>query len=864
MKAVYATLVTALYAAVVLADTNINSYGGGGSDKFRGVFQESSHAQNQAKSTKALKDHDSFGGARDRFFQDGNKYNGHASGFGQDNAKASAHGNKAEQNFAKQDAKYDEIARQIADASKVTGHQTASEGKYDNVDNNRARGYNSAAAKKNAYNRGKVFNDNISYGFDKKFNQDLSEKGGFEEESGHTSHKLDELQDKEKARKLLRGDHSAANARQDAQHALKESKFNQNAAQRQAAHGKYGKNDKKLDKAGTTNDAQAILYDRKDSKFSEEDKGQQKAVNNANQFAKKDNLFGRQAAASHAGARGHADKKYYGAHGNDGHGSVGVGGHGVDINGVHGEGTGGSNDHQYGEHQDQVDQGKEHLAQKAGTSDAALKQFDQSKKKQDFAQIKSLKNERNGKFAQGVHNAENNGFSDKDSHASKAASGDDRKYADAAAQSNAKAAKHDLDEELFDKENLKRKQHDQSENFKKLKRFYHDKKSGGNNFERLKYNRKRVENEFGNTQAAQKEQQGQFDNAHKSAKHNAASRKDNYQDAKKASRGFSLNKANRDSAAKSNINAHTFDKAAQQAHGNKKDIAESDFKNQKDSLQQKQQKLHDNTIGAFGVSADGYKNAKAQEKQSSGSVLGGTGLNVGFGIGSSAAYRDDKNGVLGNIASGAHDNDFHGNVVTGANRNEVHGVSGAVNGVHDSNNIHQGDVVHGSNNIHQGDDIHGSNNIHQGDDVHGSNNFHQGGNSYRNGNSNNAGSYGSTGSQHFGGKRRVGNLDNHGQSGYGNNHANSFGSSLFGHGTGSFGNGLFGSFGSFGHGSGRGNSNFGRSYASKSGERTSVPRSGGLFSSSFGSSFNKPKPFRSSFGSKPQFGFGLGSKGPLF
>ncbi|XP_067660488.1 keratin, type II cytoskeletal 2 epidermal-like [Haliotis asinina] len=768
------SVVTALCVAAALAEygTNINSYGSGARDQSRSVYQDSSFGRNQGKSSKSLRDLNSFNGAQNRQAQSGRNYNGRANQFGQKSAKAAENGNRAAQNFAKQDAKYDEVARQIADAGYSQGYQSAAQGKYDKLDDNRARGFNGAAANKKAYNRGKVFNDNISYGFDKKFDQDLSERGGFEEENGHNAHKLDEYRDKQKARKLLRGDHSAANARQDAQHALKESKYSQNAAQKQAANGKYGNSDKKLDKAGASQDAQAVQYDRKDSKFHAEDAGRQQAVKKANDFANKDNAFGRRAAASQAGAQGHADKKYYAGHGNNGHhggitGGTGYGNTGVHGStsgtGTHGEGSGGNTNHKYGANAKQVDQGREHLAQAAGATDAALKEYKQASNKGQFAQLKSLHDQRNGKFAQGVHDAQNNGFNAKNSQAAKTASGDDKKYADAAAQSNAKAAKHDLDEAAFDKENFKRNQQDRNENFKKLKRFYHDKKSGGNNLERLSYNRKRVENEFGETQAAQKEHQNQYDKAHKSAKHNQAQRKDNFQDAKKASNGFSLHKANRLSHGNSYNQATGFSKAAQQASGNKKDIAEADFANNRDALSKQQKTLDDHAVRSAAATSNGYKNAAASQ-----GVKLGTGTGISGNLITNGAHRTPRTG-------------FH-SAISPVVVNDVHG-----SGTHSSHRPSSSFI---------------GNTNHFDNDFGGYRDDHNRGRSL--------GSVGTVSSE------------------YGNygGHNDNFGSSFGGF------SGGFGDFGSFDHNKG---SSFGGSYASNSDGRSHRGSGLGLFGSGFSS-----------------------------
>ncbi|XP_055958854.1 uncharacterized protein LOC126830449 [Patella vulgata] len=96
-----------------------------------------------------------------------------------------------------------------------------------------------ASAKKNSFNRGKVLNDNISYGFDKKFNKHVGEKGGFEEELGSNSHKLDEFRDRQRALNFRRGNHASNFNKADAKKALRESDFNKNAAQKALQNNDY-------------------------------------------------------------------------------------------------------------------------------------------------------------------------------------------------------------------------------------------------------------------------------------------------------------------------------------------------------------------------------------------------------------------------------------------------------------------------------------------------------------------------------------------------------------------------------------------------------------------------------------------------
>ena len=654
--------------------TNINRYGNAGKINGREAFRHNNFFQTKQGATNALRDFGRFDGQALNDYRNGNKNIAQANDYGSKQGKANQQANTAAQAFQQQEGRFSEIANQIASAGKRKGYHADSVGKYDKKDDNRAQGYNAAAANKKAYNRGKVFNDKIDYAFNKKFDQNLSERGGFEEENGHNAHKLDEYRDKQKARKVLKGDHTAANSRNDAQRALKESNYRQNAAQKHVQAGSYGKSDKNLDKAGATQDAQAVQFDRKDSKFVSEDKGKQQAISQKDRFANKDNVAGRQAAASHAGDQIHADKKYYGGHGKDNNhntGTVGYGNNGGRSSGTgvgnrgtgsHGEGSGGLSNHKYGENAQQIDNSKLHATEKAGAVDRRLQDYLKSRNKLDFAQIKSLRDQRNGKFAQGVHSAENKGYNSKQGEAAKAASGGDKKLADAAAHSQAKAAKHDSDEAAFDKENYRKRLQDSNENYRKRKQFYHDKKSGGNNIERLLYNRKRVENEFGQTQAAEKQHKSQFQKAHASQKHNRASRKDDYDDEKKSSNGYQLNNHKKQATGKSHKSAAKAAKAQSYGAGHKKAISQQNFAQGQNHVQRKEQDLRDKALGSNDQRILGQHHALSRDQQNAGNgggSLGGIGgkdlfSNLGGGIHSGA-----RRGAGAGVGIGGSDSASH-------------------------------------------------------------------------------------------------------------------------------------------------------------------------------------------------------------
>ncbi|XP_041357649.1 LOW QUALITY PROTEIN: keratin, type I cytoskeletal 9-like [Gigantopelta aegis] len=810
--------------------TNINKYGNAGRITGREAFKHNNFLQGKQGATNALRDFGRFDGQALNDYRSGNKNVAQANDFGSKQGKANQQANTAAQAFQQQEGRFSQIANQIASAAKRRGYHSDSVGRYDKKDDNRAQGYNAAAANKKAYNRGKVFNDKIDYAFNKKFDQNLSERGGFEEENGHNAHKLDEYRDKQKARKVLRGDHTAANSRNDAQRALKESNYRQNAAQKHVQAGSYGKSDKNLDKAGATQDAQSVQFDRKDSKYASEDKGKQQAISKKNHFANKDAVAARQAAASHAGDQLHADKKYYGGHGdpnsqnsgtvgygnNGGHGGAGTGGGagaGRRGSGSHGEGSGGLSNHKYGENAQQLDNSKVHAAEKAGAVNARLQDYLKSRNKIDFAQIKSLRDHRNGKFAQGVHSAENKGFNSKQGQAAKTASGGDKKLADAAAHSQAKAAKHDFDEAAFDKENFRKRLQDSNENFRKRKQFYHDKKSGGNNVEKLLYNRKRVENEFGQTQAAEKQHQNQFQKAHASLKHNQASRKDGFDDVKKTSNGYQVNNQNKQAAGKSHKAAANAAKAQSYGAGHKKAISQQNFGQGQHHVQRKEQDLRDKALGSNFQRVLGQNHALARQQQHTGNGGGSLG-----GIGG--------NNLFSSLGGG------NGGLHSGASR----GVNGGI-GVGVGVGIGGGSALHGSGGNHGGGRQGGYGNRNRGSS------FQRGRGSYGTGPNRFAGRGSGLGGRTSGSSYTNG-INSIGQRTYGNN----------GNGRSSFGGqrpfGFGSSFGFLGNGGSNGGGN-GGGYGN---QRGGNHRSGG-YPTSFGSS-----SLLSSFRT-PSFRFGTPQNG---
>ncbi|ESP02375.1 hypothetical protein LOTGIDRAFT_238001 [Lottia gigantea] len=502
----------------------------------------SGHAARQGiafngENSKALNRH-AHSGKEQLSHKAGHQNNQVHSGFGQNQKVAKSNRGFAHQDDDQSSALYDTLANQAANEAVRNANSVFKDGQFKQNDVANKAGFNQANAQKKSFNRGKVLNDNISYGFDKKFNKHVGEKGGFEEELGTNSHKLDEFRERQRALNLRRGNHASALDRANAQKAVREGKFNKNAAQKAIHNNKYANKDNRLDRAQKRADLQDVAYDKKDKRFRANQRGKDQSVRKFDDFNVKDAQFNRNDASDAHGKKGENAQRFYqdGKHGRNG---AGIAGHGAGHSGVHG-GKGGRNGATlgqvgangakksalYGETAKHIQNANNHNARKAGKHAAALNDYQRAKDLYDVDQIKSLRDSRRGNLKNAVHNSANGGFNNKNAAAAKSASASNRQFADAAARKHASQAKKDLDEAKFDKENSKRILSDRHQNQRKLKRFFHDKQEGGNNFERLKFNRKRIESDFGNQQAAAAQSAKKFNVAHNQNAFTADRRKD--------------------------------------------------------------------------------------------------------------------------------------------------------------------------------------------------------------------------------------------------------------------------------------------------------------------------------------------------
>ncbi|KAK7097763.1 extracellular matrix-binding protein EbhB-like [Littorina saxatilis] len=535
-------LETLSWLVALVAVTSGQAYYGAG----REVGRISARLQNQNTNS----------GARDQATQrrDSNRFDGNAdqrarwtgqnavreNGLNQNEQALQERAQKANQNFGRFSNNFGNIAKQIRDEALRNQYVIRDDSQYKKNNLNSAQGANAANARKTAFDRGEQLDDNINYAFSKQFDKASSENGGYEEENGRNLRKLDLIDEREKDRKLLRGDSSVSRSNSDEQKAAKDTEWKSNAAQKQAQEGKYGFADRRVDQAGERSDDRAVDYDRKDSRYLEQETGRDEAVRLAKDLAEQAAGYNNEAQAAADSNRGVADKKYYGgkelgpngivgAH-HDGYGPGDAVAAAAAVNGdkAKHEGSGGVIKTGFDENALQNEQGNELAAARALSSAEAVNDYQRNKDKLAYDQVRGLQDRTQGQFKQGLQDAASQGFSGNNAEAAKSAAEWDKAQAAKSSKSDLIAKEKNENEALRDRNYFRKIQNDDNETFTRRKQFYHNKKDAGNNDENLKYLRKKNARNFGAADEADLSKQNNFQNLHQNSK--LASQNRNFDD----------------------------------------------------------------------------------------------------------------------------------------------------------------------------------------------------------------------------------------------------------------------------------------------------------------------------------------------
>ncbi|KAK7491138.1 hypothetical protein BaRGS_00017575 [Batillaria attramentaria] len=434
----------------------------------------------------------------------------------------------ANQQFGRNSNNFGNIAKQIRDEALRNQYVIKDDAQYRRNNLNNAEGSNAANARKTAFDRGEALDDNINYVFNKKFDKASSENGGYEEENGRNLRRLDLLDEREKDRKLLRGDSEVSRSQNDEQKALKDTEWKSNAAQKQAQEGKYGFADRRVDQAGERSDDRTLDFDRKDSRYLENETGRDEAVRLAKDLAEQANGYNNQAAAQADANRKVADKKYYGGQevGKDpnlaGHTGYdgGVAAAAAVVNGdkAKKEGSGGAIRSGFDENAAQLESGNELARANAVSAAQAVNDYQRNRDKLAFDQVRGLQDRTQGQFKQGLQDAASQGFSGNSAEAAKSAAQWDREAAAAQSASDLDAKERNENEALRDRNYYRKLQNDENETFSRRKQFFHNKKDSGSNDENLKYNRKKNARNFGATDEADLAKRNNFRVTHQDGK----------------------------------------------------------------------------------------------------------------------------------------------------------------------------------------------------------------------------------------------------------------------------------------------------------------------------------------------------------
>jgi hypothetical protein len=438
-----------------------------------------------------------------------------------------------------------------------------------------------------AFSRGEVLDDDINYAFSKQYDKASSENGGYEEENGRNLKKVNLIDEREKDRKLLRGDSSVQRSNSDEQKAAKDSAWSSNAAQRQAQEGQYGFADRRVDQAGERSDDRAVDYNAKDSRYLEQETGRDEAIRLAKDLAQQAAGYNNEAAAQADANRNVADKKYYGgrevgadptlagAHQGYGPEDAAAAAYAVGADQAKKEGSGGAVQTGFDENAAQTERGNELAAARALSSAEAVNDYQRNKDKLAYDQVRGLQDRTTGQWNQNLQDAASQGFSGNNAEAAKSAAEWDEASAAATSNSNLAAKERNENEALRDRNYFRELQNDDSETFTRRKQFYHNKKEGGNNDENLVYNRQKNARNFGAADEADLSKQNTFENFHQEGK--VATQARNFEDLVDRRSSLQHQKENQQSDGKGFENRHTKDEAQAfaAANGLEKGLAKS-------------------------------------------------------------------------------------------------------------------------------------------------------------------------------------------------------------------------------------------------------------------------------------------------
>lgn len=429
------------------------------------------------------------------------------------------------QQYGNNNKNFGNIVNQIRDEGLRNAYNINDASKYNRNDQTQASGFNAANARKNAFDRGNDLQDNINYSFNKKFNKQSSENGGFEDENGRAFSKVDLIDEREKDQAIKRNDNAITRRQNDKQQAIKESDWKANAKQAKANAGQYGFGDRRLEAAGERSDDRAIDYNRKDDQFRENESGVDSATRLAKDLAEQAAGYRNEAGANADSARTVKDGKYYAGSENDPN-NVGAVHGGTAGNGdkTRKEGSGGNINTGFNENADQKENGEEVARATALSSADAKNEYSRLKDRVAYAEVKGLKDRAQGAFKQGLLDSTNQGFSNNAAEAAKDASESDRNFAGSASASDFAAKQNSVNEALRDRDYYLKKANDENETFTRRKQFFHNKNEGGSNDENLKYDRNKKAREFGAAEEADLAKQNQFAKAQQENKNTNAQR----------------------------------------------------------------------------------------------------------------------------------------------------------------------------------------------------------------------------------------------------------------------------------------------------------------------------------------------------
>jgi len=596
-------------------------------------------AAGKAKVYDGVRDWTGADNANQEWSQQQQNYGRNQGAYGDDAARAAAKAQRTGSDYGNRASNWDQnnaAAKRASDKAQASSWAANKWGQRDDAN----KAYNDQLwAQGNQWYQGRRNNDDIDYAYDKKFDLNDHENGGFEYAESANSHALDNLRDAAASYDRNTDKNAAWASAADAQNAAKKSAWAKNAANSGSSWDKFAREASNAAKANGRDKDFANKLDTTQGGNRYWSDARKSASDIYKDLATADGSYKRnaQAAGKKLGAYGGNPYSYgvagYGGYaGKPGYGDGGYGGNGNGFAKV-----GGAAD--AAQAWDQAAKTGLRQAEAAATDDRTKASFSRDQWLQD--RVKGF--DRNS-----ANRADDKGFQDWARQNAQSANAADAAAASAASKWNKDQAAQNFNEDLWKKEAERKRLSDRNNNKKVYKKWFNNKNRGGGNWERLKYDRDQANDAFGYDTSAKKDWGQKANAASWNEKYDANSRDASAARAADAARRSQQADWKKDAQGFQNANTAASQRDAAQKKGfNNEAWKKNQNANQWDARNQQAQRW-DRDAGAANLNAGAVNTAGAGR----GALGGAVGLNgrgaFGAGLGGYGGYGNGyRNGYGG-------------------------------------------------------------------------------------------------------------------------------------------------------------------------------------------------------------------------